>query len=87
MNLKMLWKKLKNRLFIKYIQTRARIPKVFDVFVNILIVGIWALGVMLVLDLFLGVGIGLLEYIQSLAVYLVIEQMRPWILKLNLYRQ
>jgi len=79
-------KRLKSRLKIKYIQFKARLPKFVWFLINILIVVMWAIGIMLVLDLFLHIGIGLIQGIQSLALYFIIEQAKPWINKLNIYR-
>jgi len=79
-------KKLKNQLKIKYIQLKARLPKLVWFLINILIVLVWALAIMLVLDLFLYTGIGILQGIQALALYFIIEQIKPWINKLNIYR-
>jgi len=79
-------KKLKNQLKIKYIQFKARLPKLVWFLINILIVLVWALAIMLVLDLFLYTGIGILQGIQALALYFIIEQIKPWINKLTIYR-
>lgn len=79
-------KRLKSRLKIKYIQFKARLPKFVWFLINILIVIMWAIGIMLVLDLFLHIGIGIVQGIQSLALYFIIEQIKPWINKLNIYR-
>jgi len=79
-------KKLKNQLKIKYIQLKARLPKLVWFLINILIVLVWALAIMLVLDLFLYTGIGILQGIQALALYFIIEQIKPWINKLTIYR-
>jgi hypothetical protein len=78
--------KLKNNLHIKYVKLKAITPKIGMLLVNIMYVIVWAIAVMLVLNIFLQTGIGLIELTQSMALYFLIEQCKPWIYKLNIYR-
>ena len=79
-------KKLQNKIKIIHIKLKARIPKLFLVLVNMFIIIIWAIAIMLILNIFLSNGIGLLEFFESLALYFVVEQLKPWVFKLNIYR-
>lgn len=79
-------KQILSKLKIKYIQLKARIPRIIWFLINILIVCLWAIGLMLVLDLFIKTGIGMIQFFQSMALYFIIEQVKPWVNKLNIYR-
>lgn len=79
-------RKLQSSLHIKYVKAKATIPKIIMLIINIIYVVIWAIGIMLVLNIFLQTGLGLIQLTQSMALYFLIEQIKPWILKLNIYR-
>jgi hypothetical protein len=86
MNWKNNLRKLKSKIKIKYVKTKATIPKIIILTFNIIYVLIWAIAVMLVLNIFLQTGIGIIELVQAMALYFIIEQVKPWVYKLNIYR-
>jgi hypothetical protein len=86
MNWKNKLKKIKSKIKIRYIKLKAMLPKIAMLLINIAYVLVWAIAVMLVLNIFLQIGIGIIQLLESMALYFIIEQCKPWIYKLNIYR-
>lgn len=86
MNWKNKLKKIKSKIKIKYVKLKAMLPKIAMLLINIVYVLVWSIAVMLVLNIFLQIGIGLIQLVQAMALYFIVEQCKPWIYKLNIYR-